>query len=71
MRDVKRELDGADNRKKQAVAETIENQMEEEEKRMIERRNYTFGYDYYDGCLARTITDETTWKAKCSLVQTV
>ena len=43
---MKRELDGADNRKKQAVAETIENQMEdEEEKRMIERRrrNYTFG----------------------------
>ena len=29
MRDVKRELDGADNRKKQAVAETIENQMDE------------------------------------------
>ena len=45
--------------------------MKDEEKRMIGRRNYTFGYDYYDGCLARTITDETTWKAKCSLVQTV
>ena len=33
MRDVKRELDGADNRKKQAVAETIENQMKEDEEK--------------------------------------